>query len=50
MALASTRDRAAARFATSPPGRGTAFLLDFIATLIRAARGNPRHPEERAEP
>ncbi len=39
-----------ARLVTSPLARATAFVADFVATLIRAAKGNPRHPEERKEP
>jgi len=36
-----------ARLLTGPLGRGVAFVLDFAAALIRAARGRPEHPEER---
>lgn len=40
-------DHLGARLVTGPVARGTAFVADFTAALIRAARGNPRHPEER---
>lgn len=35
---------------TSPPARLGAFLADFTATLYRAAKGAPHHPEERVVP
>ncbi len=40
-------DHLGARLVTSPAGRGLAFFLDFSAALVRAARGDSRHPEER---
>jgi hypothetical protein len=46
----SFRDRLGARLVTGPSARGAAFLLDFTAALIRMARGNPEHPEERRVP
>lgn len=36
-----------ARLVTGPAARGLAFAIDFCAALLRAARGNPEHPEER---
>jgi hypothetical protein len=39
-----------ARAVTSGPARGAAFVMDFVAALIRAARGDARHPEERGRP
>jgi hypothetical protein len=36
-----------ARAISGSPGRVLAFVLDFIAALWRALRGDPRHPEER---
>jgi hypothetical protein len=39
-----------ARLVTGSAARGIAFLADFLAALIRAARGNPEHPEERKPP
>lgn len=36
-----------ARLVTGPAARGLAFAVDFVAALIRAARGTPGHPEER---
>jgi hypothetical protein len=43
----SRLDHLGARLVTGPAARGAAFVADFAAALIRAARGNPRHPEER---
>jgi hypothetical protein len=43
----SPADRAVAGLATGPLGRLTAFVLDLGAALLRAARGDPHHPEER---
>ncbi len=39
-------DHLGARLVTGPAARGAAFVADFAAALIRAARGTP-HPEER---
>jgi len=46
----SVLDRLGARAVTGSAARGLAFFADFAAALIRAARGNPRHPEERRAP
>ena len=47
----SALDHLGARAVTSSAARGLAFFADFAAALIRAARGNTQHPEERrAEP
>ena len=43
----SAGDRVGARIVTSGAARAAAFVCDFAAALIRAARGNPHHPEER---
>lgn len=40
-------DQLPARLVTGAGARGIAFALDFVAALIRAARGRPEHPEER---
>jgi hypothetical protein len=48
--MAARRRRAAVRVLTGPLGRGGAFLVDFAAALIRIARGDPTHPEERRPP
>ena len=45
--MSSRLDHLGARLVTGPSARGAAFLLDFAAALIRAAKGRPEHPEER---
>ncbi len=35
---------------SGPLGRGLAFVVDFVAAVWRALRGDPRHPEERKVP
>ena len=39
-----------ARAVTGSTARALAFVADFAAALIRAARGDSRHPEERSRP
>ena len=46
-ARAGLRDRLGARLVTGPAGRGLGFAIDFLSALLRAARGDRRHPEER---
>ena len=39
-------DRALARLYTGPIGRGSAFVLEFAAALVRGIRGRAGHPED----